>query len=112
MKILVVDDETLIRDVISMMLHNLGHEVQTASSGHDAMRTLERDLDIEVILTDVNCPSEPGSGDDGIWLAEKFNRIFSGRAKTTPLFFMTGGLKDGQEEKMRTLTLNPIIHKP
>ena len=111
MKILVVEDEADMRSIVQMIFLKLGHKVLTAASGHEAMRILEEDHEIEVILTDVNCSTKSGSGDDGIWLAEKFNQAFSTRASKTPLFFMTGELMEGQEKKIRTITSNPVIDK-
>ena len=113
MKILVVDDEKILRDLISMMLGDADHDILLATSGHDAMRVIDREPDIDVILLDVNCPSEKESGDDGIWLAEKLNERFSSRVKATPIFFMSAALSLDQEEKVKALApLYPLIAKP
>ena len=110
-KILVVDDEPAILDLIKLMLEGFGHQVKTASGGSEAMRMIESGLDFDVILTDVNCPS-PNSGDNGIWLARKFSELFPEQSKQTPLLFMTGGMSESQEKEVKTLTQNSIVHKP
>lgn len=111
MKILIVDDDAAVLNSLKRFLTAYDHEIQTASNGSEAMRMIEDDLEIEVILTDVNCSSRSNSGDDGIWFAEKFSQIFSERSRKVPLFFMTEELMEGQGEKIKAISPNPIIQK-
>jgi len=52
MKILVVDDEFLIREVIKEYCSNEGYEVIEASDGLDALNKLSEDIDL--IVLDMN----------------------------------------------------------
>jgi len=59
LRVLVVDDEELVRGLMSAILGSAGHEVATAASGEEALRELaERDFDI--VLTDLGMPSMNG----------------------------------------------------
>ncbi len=58
-KILVVDDESNLRLVVSKELTRLGHEVEVASDGEEAWQLLE-EKDFEVMLTDINMPRMNG----------------------------------------------------
>ena len=51
LQILVVDDEAAIRSVIKMFLQYEGHEVQTVSSGEEALSLLENSK-FDLIITD------------------------------------------------------------
>ena len=64
-RILIVDDEKNIRNVIAQALESLGHSVHVAFDGKDAMMQLEADP-YDLILTDLNMP-----GIDGIELLRR-----------------------------------------
>jgi CheY-like chemotaxis protein len=68
--VLVVDDETSVREVIGSMLEELGCEVISAASGPEALDQLSRDERIAILITDINMP-----GMDGHELAERARRI-------------------------------------
>jgi CheY-like chemotaxis protein len=65
MKILVVEDEPLIRLGIASLVEEAGYEVIEAANATDAIGRLERDASIRLVLTDVDMPG----GMDGIRLA-------------------------------------------
>jgi signal transduction histidine kinase len=67
--ILLVDDEKDIRDVLRLPLSDLGHDVQEAENGEEALRLFER-LQPPLILTDIKMP-----GIDGIELLQKVKQI-------------------------------------
>lgn len=60
MKILVVDDEILIREVIKEYAQNEGYTVYEASDGHDAIMKLEDNPDIDLIIMDIMMPKLDG----------------------------------------------------
>ena len=64
-KILVVDDEALIRDVLSRRLTQWGHEVVTASGAEAALAEMEK-APAQIVFSDVIMPLH-----DGLWLAQK-----------------------------------------
>ena len=60
MKILVVDDEKLIRDVIREYAENDGFKVIEAEDGHDAINKIEKDPDVALIIMDIMMPRLDG----------------------------------------------------
>ncbi|RJQ43624.1 MAG: response regulator [Gaiellales bacterium] len=60
-KVLVVDDEEVIRDVCSQILENEGYEVVTAASGMEALRLVSSgDEHFDVVVTDIMMPDMSG----------------------------------------------------
>ena len=68
-RILVVDDEHLIRWSLEQNLKKQGYEVQTAGTGEDALKTV-RDDQPDLVLLDVQLP-----GMNGIQVLEKIKEI-------------------------------------
>lgn len=58
-RILVVEDEELIRDLVTTELEEAGHLVDAVSSGEEALRALEARL-YDVVLLDLNLPGMYG----------------------------------------------------
>ena len=60
-RILVVDDDELSREVFSLLLQGAGYTVETAESGDAAMAHLQTSSSLpEVILTDLQMPGTTG----------------------------------------------------
>jgi two-component system cell cycle sensor histidine kinase/response regulator CckA len=59
-KILVVEDEPRVRELVTTILRSAGHTVQAASTAEEALEQLNRGLIIDVLLTDVGLPSQSG----------------------------------------------------
>jgi CheY-like chemotaxis protein len=70
MKILVVEDEPLIRLGLVSTIEDAGYDVIEAASADDAIRQLEKTDDVRLILTDVDMPGSM----DGIRLASYVRR--------------------------------------
>ncbi len=60
MKILVADDDSMIRMLMERQLVAWGHEVRTASDGAEAMRAIENDTSLQVLLLDWMMPELDG----------------------------------------------------
>ena len=60
MKVLLVDDDEIVRGSIREMLTGLGHEVVAASSGAEAISLLARDDGFDMLVTDYLMPSMTG----------------------------------------------------
>jgi YesN/AraC family two-component response regulator len=60
LRILLIDDEVLVRSGTAMMLDELGHIVIEASSGKDGLVALADDPQIQVLMTDYNMPDMNG----------------------------------------------------
>src|SRR5689334_19754739 len=65
-RILVVDDEEAIREIVSSMLHNAGYETQQASSGVEALSVINSGQSFDLMLSDLMMPEM-----DGITLLER-----------------------------------------
>ncbi len=64
MKVLVVEDEPLIRLGLASAIEEAGYDVAEAANANEAIRVLEQDR-VQLVLTDVDMPG----GMDGIRLA-------------------------------------------
>ena len=61
LRILLVDDDELIRESVGPMLEMLGHEVTVASGGPQALHLLEGGLPVELVILDMNMPGMNGA---------------------------------------------------
>ena len=91
MKILVVEDEAPIRDLISINLQLVGYEVFTAEDGIIAEKFLENQK-VDLILLDVMIP-----GIDGLSLIEKIKK------HSIPVIFVTA--KESVLDRVKGLRL-------
>jgi len=64
-RLLLVDDEADIREVLSLALNDIGYQVFTAEDGEDALTVFQKELP-PIVLTDIKMP-----GLDGIELLRK-----------------------------------------
>ena len=96
MRILVVDDEDQILQLVTAMLELEGHEVVTASHGVEALLMVE-DTRPDAILLDIVLPRM-----DGATVAQKLRE--DPETADIPIVFLTG-LVDGDEVQQR----GPII---
>jgi two-component system, cell cycle sensor histidine kinase and response regulator CckA len=80
LRILIVDDEAPIREVLSELLSFDGHEVEAAEDGPRALEKFGR-APADVVLTDFSMP-----GMDGGKLALEIKRL----APTVPVILVTG----------------------
>ncbi len=56
-KILTVDDSKTMREMVSCTLRGAGFDVSEAIDGLDALRTLEGNPKLDLIITDLNMPN-------------------------------------------------------
>jgi len=59
-RILVVDDEANLCDVLAMLLENDGYEVAAATNGRKAIETLENGAVPDLIISDLKMPEKDG----------------------------------------------------
>jgi CheY-like chemotaxis protein len=64
--VLVVDDDRVVRRITARMLRTEGYQVLEAESGVEALRTLESDPGIRLVVTDIVMPEM-----DGLALADR-----------------------------------------
>ncbi len=59
-RILVVDDEEEVREILAETLEEFGYAVLTAASGEEALPVLARDGGVALVITDVRMPGMSG----------------------------------------------------
>lgn len=58
-RILIIDDDDIIRSVMGQILTAKGHEVATAGDGHEGMRSF-RQAPADLVITDMVMPNQEG----------------------------------------------------
>ena len=101
-RILVVDDEPNIAEVVAMALRYQGFEVETAADGRGALRAVA-DFKPHLIVLDIMLPDMEGF--------EVARRLGAQRAQV-PIIFLTA--RDATEDKVRGLTMggDDYVTKP
>ena len=61
-RILVVDDEEPIREIVCSMLQNASYQCEQACTGVEALAILKRDSNFQLVLTDLMMPELDGAG--------------------------------------------------
>jgi len=74
-QILVVDDSSTMRGIVTTFLSNNGFEVVVAVDGVDGLLQLRQDPGIKLVLSDINMPNM-----DGLTMAEKIRVELGNRA--------------------------------
>jgi len=102
LKVLVVDDEPNIRDLLSASLRFAGHQVATAANGTDAIKMIA-DTSPDIVLLDVMLPDISGFG---------VTKKIRGMGIETPILFLTA--RDDTEDKVAGLTVggDDYVTKP
>jgi len=67
-RILIVDDDEVVRDAIGMVLSEEGYDCQSAS-GAEAALAVVKELDPHLVISDMKMP-----GKDGLWLLDRLRR--------------------------------------
>jgi CheY-like chemotaxis protein len=99
MRVLVVDDEPIVRESVAMMLRHLGHVVQTAGGGEQAL-DLVGSNDFDLALADFKMP-----GMNGFELAREMGK----QKPEMPFILMTGCvLADKLPQEIRLLLPKPF----
>jgi len=103
-RILVVEDEPVIRELVRSMLHDGPVEVETASTGADGLRRA-REGGFDLVLLDVVLP-----GMDGLTVC----RLLKGDPATAsvPTYMLTAKTRRADLEAALAAGANGYIHKP
>jgi DNA-binding response OmpR family regulator len=102
-RILVVDDDEQMLDMITMVLSAKGHVVAVATDGHHAIQ-YHRAEPVELIVTDMVMPEM-----DGLEVARELRRI----SPDVPLIAMSGsGFSEVYLEAAKMLGARNILPKP
>jgi signal transduction histidine kinase/CheY-like chemotaxis protein len=79
--VLLVDDDSAVREVTAAILHDLGYHVIEAGSGGAALEVLDREADIDLLLVDFAMPGMNGA---------EVAREVHARRPGLPVLFVTG----------------------
>ena len=97
-RILLVEDDQLVRDIISRMLRDAGHTVQVASNGLEGLKRFQEGS-YDLVIADLGMP-----GMSGDTLADRIRSL----APTVPVMALTGWQLD--EEQRRHF--DEVLRKP
>ncbi len=103
-RILVVDDEPVIRQLISQVLTEEGHTVETTDNATDALKMVEEKR-YRLILLDIKMP-----GMSGIELYKRFQKIAPSIVKR--VVFITGDIMGKRTLDFLDKTKTPYLMKP
>jgi two-component system chemotaxis response regulator CheY len=103
-RVLSVDDSKVMRDLISSVLTEKGHEVVSAADGMKAM-DIARTESFDLVLCDINMP-----GMTGISLVSKLRRLE--HFKFTPIIMVTTETSDYKKEKSKGSGASGWLAKP
>jgi CheY-like chemotaxis protein len=103
-RILIVDDDPLITELVIDMLGLEGYDVDTATNGIEALRKLERQR-YDLIITDLHMPKLDGSG---------FYRELAQRKlhSLKRIIFLTGTTGGSEEHRFVQESGVPVLLKP
>jgi len=94
-KILIAEDEELVRGIVTLILESHGFNVVAAKDGREALRIYQREKP-DLLLSDVNMPNM-----DGFELLNKIRE----KDKFLPAIFVSGRW----EENSRTFQQDPYV---
>jgi CheY-like chemotaxis protein len=105
MKVLVVDDDREIRELVRQILEACGAEVITAESGEQALAILGGDAGVSLVITDFNIKS---SKFDGLELTA----AIKARWPEVRVVMISGRAFQITPEQIATAGLEQVIQKP
>jgi CheY-like chemotaxis protein len=109
-KILVVDDNVIIVQTLSLKLKGAGYQVITAMEGSEAVAAARKEHP-DLILMDLNFPPDLGPVPwDGFRLMEWLHRLDS--AKTIPIIVITGCDDPDTRKRCTDSGAVAFFHKP
>jgi CheY-like chemotaxis protein len=101
-KVLVVDDDPVVRKSFDRVLSSKGYAVITAASGEEALNKLEGEK-YDIVYSDIRMP-----GVSGLELAE----TVKARRPWTPVVIITGYGTDAAEARAKAAGVERFLHKP
>ncbi len=101
-RVLAIDDQTVILDLISAMCQSLGYEVVTASSGSEGI-ALARKHQFTIVLTDLAMP-----GMSGLEAAAEIRKI----QPSVPVVLVTGWEVNTDPAQLEAAGITEVLYKP
>lgn len=103
--VLVVDDSSTMREIVSSFLIKNGFEVALASDGREGLEQLKNDPSIKVVLSDINMPNM-----DGLTMAEKIRVEHNN--KSVFIVMLTTEDNPAMRERGRAIGVTGWVVKP
>ena len=104
-KVLIVDDALSIRRYLSDCVTRLKCQVRTASNGMEALRVMQEEEDIDLVITDLEMPIM-----HGFELIERIKSTYG--ISEIPVVVLTSRSGDKYKNKAFELGANGYLHKP
>jgi DNA-binding NtrC family response regulator len=101
MKVLVVDDEPLLRDIIAYNIADEGYTVLQASGGHEALELIEKET-IHLVITDMRMPNGTG---------EELLRALQSKKIRPQVILVSGACELSREDVIKLGALD-FLYKP
>lgn len=101
-KVLVVDDDPVVRKSFDRVLSGKGYAVITAANGEEALRKLNAE-NYDLVYSDIRMP-----GISGLEVAENVKA----RRPWTPVVIITGYGSDAAEARAKAAGVSSFLHKP
>jgi len=103
--VLVVDDSSTMREIVSSFLIKNGFEVALACDGREGLEQLQKDPGIKLVLSDVNMPNM-----DGLAMAEKIRGEQGNKA--VHIVMLTTEDNQAMRERGRSIGVTGWVVKP
>ncbi len=101
-RILAIDDQTVILDLITAMCHSLGYRVTTAASGEEGVR-LAAETRFDIVLADLAMP-----GMSGLEVANRVKKL----DPDVPVVLVTGWEVAIEPAQLEAAGVSGLLHKP
>ncbi len=110
LRVLVIDDEPSVREILALLLYRDGHLVTTATNGEEGVMLFQnaqwQGKAFDVVITDLGMPKV-----DGLWVVQKVKSL----APETPVILLTGwGFRIRSEDVQRIVDVvltKPVTHQ-
>ena len=107
LRILCVDDEAPVLDVLRIILQSAGHHVEAASNGHGALEAFRsakaRNVSFDVVLTDLGMPKMDG---------RQVAKLIKAESSGTPVIMLTGWGDIMKVEGNHPELIDVVLSKP
>jgi CheY-like chemotaxis protein len=101
-RILAIDDQAIILDLLTAMCQSLGYEIKTASSGQEGI-ALASESTFDVVFTDLAMP-----GMSGLEVAKKIKAQHA----ETPIILLTGWEASVDSDRLVVSGITEVLYKP
>ena len=105
-RVLVVEDESAMREFLSTVIRHAGAEVIQAAAASEAMHELEKS-EFDLIVSDIAMP-----GEDGCAMMERIRRLPGRRVASLPSIAITAYGRSWEREKILASGFDAVLQKP